>query len=446
MLKKNYNLLDENIFVIFKKFVITSTSGMIMISLYILFDTIFIGQGIGQAGLAALNISIPIYNILFGTGILIGSGSATIMAISLGNKDMKGAQRAYEHSVCLGIITGIVYTFSGLMFIDQIAIFLGASTENMQLVKEYLGIIVSFSWSFVMVYNLAAVVRNDNGPKRAMLAMGIGGITNVIFDYILIFPLEMGMKGAAIATVMSSLVSLVILVWHFIGKHSSLKIKSMKLQQKLAGKILTIGMSSFIIEVSSGIVIFLFNKELLKTLGDIGVSAYSIIANVALMVTAIFSGIAQGVQPIASMNFGARKLDRVYKVRRYGIISAIALGVIFMLIGLIFPKAIIAAFTGEGGKIVDITEEGIKVYFLAFPIIGVNIVVTGFFQSIGQARYAMVFSLLRGIIFAAVGLKILSNMFGTIGIWLTIPVIETLTLVIITGTFLINKTRWNFYS
>jgi putative MATE family efflux protein len=438
-MKRKMNLLEDNILKIFFKYLITSTAGMLMVSLYILFDTIFVGQGLGKEGLAALNISIPVYNLIFGTGILIGTGTATIMSISLGKGNQKKAQAAFNHSIVLGLGIGLIYTVLGLTFLEPLAILLGAGEESLPMVKEYLGVIIAFSWSFLMVYNLSNVVRNDHGPKRVMIAMGAGGITNVIFDYIFIFPMNMGMRGAAIATVMSSLASLIILALHFYKGNSMFKITSLKLQWSLIKGIGAIGVGSFIIEISSGLVIFLFNRELLKLIGDIGVSAYSIIANISLMCVAVFTGIAQGMQPISSINYGAKKLDRVYAVRKLGLAAAIAVGAFFLAFGLTMPRLIVSMFTSETGEIVNITVEGIRYYFIAFPIMGINIIMGSYFQSIGKAKYSTTISLCRGIIFTIVGLKILSYMLGVTGVWVTVPVAEVGTLIIVAMILLRKK-------
>lgn len=440
-MKKGFDLLNGNIFKLFLKFMVTSTSGMIMVSLYVLFDTIFVGQGLGKEGLAALNISIPIYNLLFGTGILIGNGGATVLSINIGRGKEKKAVSAFYHSFILGIVVGAFYSVLGMIFLDKISIFLGASEETLPLVKEYLSAIIPFSWSFVMVYNLAAIVRNDHGPKRAMIAMGLGGLANVVLDYLFIFPLKMGMRGAAIATVISSLVSLAILMQHFYGEHTIFKLKNIRpsLELKMVRKIAEIGIGSFIIEISSGIVIFLFNAELIRQIGDIGVSSYSIIANISLMCVAVFTGIAQGIQPISSVNYGAQKLSRVNTVKRLGLITAAIVGVLFMLLGLTIPQYIIALFTSETGDIVNLTAEGIKYYFIAFPVMGINIVMGGYFQSIEKTKYSTIVSLSRGIIFTSIGLKVMVAILGVTGVWITVPMAEIITFIVIIAILYYEK-------
>lgn len=425
------NISSDGLTKTFIKYVSTSTAGMLMISMYILFDTIFVGQSLGEVGLAALNISIPIYNFLFGTGILIGTGGAIIISIKNGSNDNKSALRVFEHSIMLGALVGIIFSILGYMFLETLVLTLGAGPDNKAMVRDYLGVIMPFSWSFIMVYNLAAIVRNDNGPKRAMIAMGLGGLTNIVFDYIFIFPLNMGIKGAAIATVMSSLVSLLILLWHFIGKHSSFKVNSFRLDKKLSLRIAQTGFPSFIIELSSGLIIYIFNKELIKTLGYIGVSAYSIIANLALMIIAIFNGVSQGIQPIVSYNYGANNLDNVNKVKRYGVTLSLILGLCFLTLGLLIPEFLISLFTSETGEIVEITKLGIRIYFLSFPIAGINVVLNGFLQSIELSKLATFISVLRGIVFNWIGLKVLTTLFDATGIWLTTPTTEILTMFVI---------------
>lgn len=441
MLKTN-DLLTANIYKIFVKYVSTSIIGMIMNSIYILFDTIFIGQSLGKLGLAALNIAIPIYNLLFGIGILIGTGCATIISISVGNKNFQMANKAYDYSFILGTLIGVIFSILGIIFIDKICFFLGASQENFSLVKEYLGVVLPFSWSFIMVYDLTAIVRNDNGPRRAMIAMGLGGLTNVIFDYIFIFPFSMGMRGAAIATVMSSLVSLIILSPHFKGRFPTIRYKSF--DTSLIIRIFKIGVSGFIIELSSGLIIFIFNQELLSLLGDIGVSAYSIIANIGLMATSIFNGISQGIQPIVSINFGAGNIERTYLTRKLGAYVSIFFGLIFLYLGLAYPELLVSAFTSERGDLLSITKYGMKIYFLAFPIIGLNMVLSGYFQSIEKTNYSINISILRGFVLYFICLKLLTAILNSTGIWLTTLVAELITFLIIFILVMIDYKSYNY--
>lgn len=408
----------------FYKYIITSILGMLMFSLYVLFDTIFVGQALGKVGLAALNVSIPIYNLLFGIGLLIGVGSSILISINAGKDKNQLASIAFNHSIVLGVTIGILFSTIGYLFLDHIIVFLGAGGQNKPLAEEYLKIIIPFSWSFIMVYNLSVVVRNDSNPRLSMVAMTFGGFLNIILDYIFIFPLKMGMKGAALATVIASLVSLSILLKHILSKDCTYRLNSLKIDTDSSIKILKMGLPSFVVELSSGILIYIFNKELIQTLGYIGVSAYTIIANISLMIVAIFNGISQGAQPLLSLNYGLGNMEEVSRVRNKSIKLACILGSIFLLIGELFPEFLISLFTNDKGQIVEITKLGIKIYFISFPLAGINIVANGYLQSIGLSRYATIISVLRGVVFNLVGLKLLTMLLGSLGIWITVPITE----------------------
>lgn len=403
-----------------------------MYSMYVLFDTIFIGQRFGELGLSALNISIPIYNLLYGIGLLIGAGGSTVLSTSKGMSDEDSVNRAFEHSIILGLLSGLILTVIGLLFIDEIANFLGASSTNKEFVIEYLIIILFFSTSFIMQYVLSTLVRNDNSPRKAMIAMGIGGISNIVLDYLFIFPLDKGMRGAALATALSSLISVAILLSHFVLKKSSFKFEKIRLQFNLTYRISKIGLSSFITEVTAGLLIFFFNFELLKYYGDIGVSAYSIIANISLMLTSILTGVSLGMQPIISINYGAKKFDRVDKFKKIGVAITVVMGCLFLLIGQLFPERIIYIFTKETGSIIDITIAGIRYYFLAFPFMGFNIPMSGYYQAIEYSRYSTIISTIRGMFSIFILLNILTNIIGSNGIWLTTPIVEVIAFISVT--------------
>lgn len=434
---KKLNLLEDDVKRLFIKYVSTSVLGMITVSLYILFDTIFIGRGIGKEGLTALNISLPVYNLIYGTGMLIGVGGAAAMSISRGEGDEEKAQMFFKSAVTMGAIMGLCYSLLGTIFLEKISLALGATRESLPMVKEYLGVIILFTPFFLMVQNLSSLVRNDKGYKRAMFAAIAGGLTNLIFDYLFIYPLNMGMRGAAIATAMSAMVSVTVLLAHF-NKDNTLRLGFIILDLSTVKRILSIGLSGFIIEISGGLAIYLFNKELLSTIGGIGVASYSIIANCSIICVAIISGIAQGIQPIISINYGGGKKHRVRVSRNLGILSGVLIGILFLVLGLLIPEAIASAFTKEKGHMLTMTIRGIKLYFTAFPFMGVTVILGAYFQAIEKSKYSTFLSLFRGIIFIGVLLKVLPMIFGADGIWLTVPFSELLSLGVI-GVMLLLK-------
>ncbi|MGL6107268.1 MATE family efflux transporter [Romboutsia sp.] len=424
--KKNL-LLKGNINSIFYKYLFNSVLGMLAVSFCILVDTMFIGRGIGSEGLAALNICIPIFNVFNGIGLLFGMGGATALSISIGKGEIEESKKIFSQTILIAIIVGITISVLGVIFTENIGYILGADEKTIYLVKEYLSGVLFLSFSYVLSHTLSSFVRNDHNPKLAMLATSTGGILNIILDYLFIFEFGMGMKGAALATSISSVINILILSTHFLGKKCTLKFVKFKLNSSRLFRTLGNGAPSFIIEVSSGIVIFIFNLALLEMIGDIGVSAYSIIANVALVVAAIFTGISQAIQPIISINFGANQHDRVEKVRKMALTVAFIIGTIFYLIGLIFPTIIVKIFTTETGQILDITVNAIKYYFIAFTVMGLNIVMGSYYQSREYIVASNIISLGRGLIFLMIGVFILPRIFGVNGIWLSSVFAEVVT-------------------
>jgi putative MATE family efflux protein len=443
------DFLKDDITKLFMRFLIPSISGSVMVSMYILFDTIFVGRGVGSAGLAALNISIPIYNVLFAVGLLMGVGGATALSISIGQKNVDKLNDIFTYSVVIALSIGALITIFGSIFIDELICFLGANADNFHLVKEYLGIVIMFSISFIMVNTLAVFIRTDKAPRLAMWSTIVGAITNIVLDAVFIFVFNWGMRGAAIATVMSSVLSLSFLVYfHFIRGNTKLRLVKPKFSPELLKRISLNGTPSFIIEVSSGIVIFAFNGVLDNIVGTIGISAYSIIANISLICVAIFTGVAQAIQPIISVNYGAQKLYRVNKVVKLGLIFAGVFGIIFFATGFLFPKPIVSLFNTDNSELMKITMRGINIYFIGFIIMGLNIVLGAFYQAIEHSIFSMIISVSRGIGFILLGLLILPRAFSVDGVWATVPFAEAATLILVVVFFirvkrLISKNELN---
>ncbi len=430
LLRENTDLLEGDIRRIFLKYLIPSIGGMLGVSLYVLGDTMIIGRGLGSQGLAALNISIPLINVFNGLGLLFGIGGSTALSISRGRKDYKDIDSIFSKSMIMAFILGILITFIRIFFLDDLVYFLGASEDTFQMSKDYLGVLMSFSVMFLLNSALTVFVRNDGSPRLAMISMLSGSIINVILDYIFIIKLKWGMAGGAFATGLSPTIGLIILSYHFISKRNKFNFKFAKPDFKILKRIIANGSSSFVVELSAGIVIFAFNISLSKLVGDIGISAYSIIANLSLILSAIFIGIGQGIQPIVSFNFGADRLNRVYEATRLGVYSALFLGVLFYALGLTFPEFLVSVFIDADKELLDLTVRGIKIYFSGFILMGINITLASFMQSKEYAKTSLVISLSRGFIFIIIMLLFLPELIGIDGIWLTLPLAEFITTLI----------------
>ncbi len=436
---------EDNIIKEFSKYVSLNVISMIGMSFYILADTFFIANGVGSIGLTALNLVLPLWSLVSGIGLMIGMGAGIRYSIQRGKNNEKGANRVFTHAILMGLIIGIIITAIGLIFSYDIVRILGADDIVAPLAGDYLKTLLSFSCIFILNNIVTAFVRNDNEPNLAMIAMIIGSLSNIVLDYIFIFPFKLGMFGAALATGTTPILSLLILSLHFIRKKNNFKVIKCKVNLLDIKTIISLGVPSFITEFSSGIIILLFNFTILGISNNTGVAAYGIIANLALIVISIFTGIAQGIQPIISKSYGEGKIKNTKTIFKYGLITSISLGIGCYFIGFKFSKEIVNLFNSEGDKVLlSMAIEGIKVYFIAFIIMGINIVTTSFFASINEARESFIISIMRGLIVVIPLIISLPKLFGMTGVWLTIPLAEVITLLISIIFYIKYRKRINY--
>ena len=425
------NLLKDNVYKLYFKYFFPTMCAALSTSIYILFDTIFIGQGVGSLGLTALNIALPIYSIYFGTGLLIGIGGSTLMSIEKGREREDKAQKIFTLSFVFGLILAIIYTIVGFVFLEEIAVILGATKEVLPLVKEYMIVVVFGTIPFVMGSILAPFIRADKKKKKAMFAVIFSGVLNIILDYIFVFPLKMGMKGAAIATVFSYTISFLILLTHLLSKNNTLKFKSGFYKLTNVIRIIKCGLPSLFIEVSLGFVIFIFNIQILKIIGDDGVTAYSIISNTGIIAVALFNGISQTIQPLVSINVGANLKDRALIFRKLGLVTALIIGVAFFILCILFPEQIVRVFVKPSKDVLSIAINSIRIYSTAFIIMGVNMVTGAYFQSIELAKESFIIAFSRGLLFVSICVFIFPIFFGINGVWISVPIGEVLTLIVV---------------
>ncbi|GAA0781541.1 MATE family efflux transporter [Hathewaya limosa] len=429
-MQEKIDLLKDDINKLFIKYLTSSVLAAIAISMYIFVDTMFIGIGVGSDGIAALNIAMPIFTVSSSISLMLGIGGASTASVFIGRGQRDKSVKVFNISIYISIILGIIISIFGNIFSKQICVILGASTKILPLVNEYLSILISFSWAFILSVVLGSFIRNDKDPKLVMIATVIGNITNVILDYVFIFIFHWGMKGAVIATVISPIVNLVILCIHFTQKYNTLVLKKISIRFSLILRIFKNGFGTFILEVCRGTLLFMFNKTLMNLGGEIYVSAYGIITNIAYVGTCIFAGIAQCIQPIVSVNFGGKKTDRVYEALKYALFTAISLAIFCYGLLLIFPKDIVGIFTKGNTELINICVKGIRLYFLGYVFCASNVVSLYFLQSIEKAKASIFLSLSSGIIFSSLGLLILVPVLNVSGVWLTVPFAEGITFII----------------
>lgn len=422
----------------FARYVSLNVLSMLGLSLYILADTYFIANSVGSEGIVALNIILPAYSLIDGLGLMLGIGGATRFSIAHGEGQPEKGSGIFSKMFCIGLSLGILFTLAGILAPGLFCSVLGAAPDILPLASEYFRTMLYFSPAFLSNSILIAFVRNDGAPNLATAAMLTGSISNIFLDYLLMYPLGLGMFGAALATGVSPVISLCILSLHFLGKRNSFSLTLPKWRGQETLPSIAAGIPSLITSLSSGLLILLFNKVLLGLSGNTAVAAYSIISNIALVCIAIFNGVSQGVQPLLSRSYGAGETRKIIKLFFGAAGTCFGFGIIFFLCGLLFPDFMIAAFNRDSDEALrQIAGTGIPLYFLSFLLAGVNIVCSSLFACTSQPRAALTLSLLRGCIAVVPLILLFAYLFGLNGVWLSVPTAELLTFLL--GVFFIRK-------
>lgn len=414
----------------FIRYVALNVCGMIGLSCYILADTFFVSRGLGANGLAALNLAIPVYSFVHGCGLMLGMGGATKYSIcraqtEFGNKKRTDANAVYVHTLCTVAFFAVIFMLTGIFFSGRLAALLGADEKIFDMTQTYLRVILLFAPAFMANDSLLCFVRNDGNPRLAMAAMLTGSLSNIVLDYIFIFPLHMGIFGAVLATGFAPVIGLGVLSGHWITKQNQFRWERVKPSGRLVGMVFSLGLPSLVTEVASGIVMIIFNTIILGLQGNIGVAAYGVVANLSLVVISVYTGISQGIQPIISRLYGYGDRRKAGRILYYAIGSMLIVsGCIYLLFWTAAPQ-IVAVFNSERNMLMQqIAETGLKIYFTAIPFAGFNIILSTYFTSTEKALPAQAVSLSRGLILIIPLAFLLSAVFQMAGVWLSYPLTE----------------------
>lgn len=420
-MKENHYLKE------FFKYASLNVLGMIGLSCYILADTFFISSGLGADGLTALNLAIPVYSFIHGSGLMLGMGGATKYSIYKSQKKQNNMNIMFTNTLYMFGILALIFVFAGLFLSGRIAALMGADTAVFAMTNTYLKVILLFAPAFMLNDILICFVRNDGNPRITMTAMLTGSLSNVLLDYIFIFPLKMGIFGAVLATGLAPLISMGILSSHMRKKKNQFHIMKARPAPAAGRSILSLGIPALITEVSSGIVIIVFNIIILGLLDNVGVAAYGIIANLSLVVISIYTGISQGIQPLISRAHGAHDAANVKRILGYAMTAAVVLSCVFYLVIFFCADPIAAVFNSENNrKLQAIAVSGLKLYFTAVWFAGFSIILSVYFTSVETPIPAHIISLLRGLILIVPAAFLLSGLWGITGVWLAFPVTELL--------------------
>lgn len=412
----------------FSKYAFLNILGMIGLSCYILADTYFISARLGAPGLAALNLVLPVYSCIHASGLMIGIGGATRYALDGGAEGK--APAVFGRTAGLGLLFGLVCVLVGLTLHRPIVHGLGAYGEMEPLADVYLQTILCFAPLFVLNNIVLAFVRNDGSPQLSMCAMLTGSFSNILLDYLFMYPLEMGMFGAALATGLAPAISLTVLSIHFVKGPGRLLPRLSLPGFRTVKDCGRLGGAAFVNEMSSGVVLFVFNRVILNISGETGVAAYGVVANLALVAMSIFTGLCQGSQPLISRFHGLGDDHREKAVRRYALVSSFVLGSAVTVLALCFPVQLTALFNSAGdAQLAQIAERGIRLYFLGFPLAGINLAAAICLAASEHGTFSFTLALARGCVVILPVTLILSGILGMDGVWLSFPVTEAITLV-----------------
>ena len=415
----------------FLKFVIPSVVSMLVFNLYTMVDGIYVARFVGEHALSAVNISMPYINFIFAFSILFSIGTSTVVAIYRGENNLDEANRVFSiNTIVLGI-SAIVITLLAYFNLDTLASFLGASKITMPYVKDYLGIIVWFSFFFIVSYSLEVLVKTDGFPKLTTTAIAIGAITNIVMDYVLVVLCHMGISGAAIATGLSQVLTFGVFFYHFIKRKGSIHWIKCSLDLSIYKRILPIGTADFMNELSAGFIVFVFNHAILKYIGDDGIVTYTIITYIYNIVMMTFTGISQGMQPLVSFYRGKKEPKTCALFLRYGFISTLLTSIVSLAICLIGTPLLVSIFLNPAtGDLFTSSVQAFREYSLCYLVIGYNIVASGYFAANEQSRYSFTISVLRGFIMIALSVFIMGYLFQGDGIWYATFVCEAITLLV----------------
>ncbi|MCD1147282.1 MATE family efflux transporter [Peptoniphilus sp. KCTC 25270] len=423
-------------------YVSRNVMGMIALSCYILADTFFVAQALGTNGLTALNLAITMFAFMNALGLMLGVGGASRYSILLGKDQPEKAKGVFSSVVKFGFGISLIFVIFGMFFSEEVARFLGADEYTFDMVSLYLKTIWCFAPLFICNYIFNAFVRNDGNPNLAMMALLVGSFTNIVLDYIFLFPLKMGIFGAAFATSIAPLVGLLILSRHFWGK--GFGFLKEKFQWKIIPDAISLGSSAFIIEISSGFTLMVFNFVILDLLGNAGVAAYGIVANIALVAISIFNGVGQGIQPLVSYEYGRRNDLQLKGILKLGYISSIGIALFLYLISIGFVEPIVSWFNSESNEVVEkLATQGIFIYFLGFFFAGINSVSAMYLSSSERPRPAFLISLGRGIVIIVPMVLFLSRWFQIEGVWWSYVATEGLVTLLLVLGFLLGKGQGN---
>lgn len=438
---RSNSLGEEKISRLLWNFSLPAITGMVVNAFYNVIDSIFVGRGVGEIGLAAVTIAFPVMIVLMGLGMLVGVGAAAVISLRLGEKKEQEAERILGNAFTLSMIFSIAFTTGVLLFLDPILIVLGAAPEVLPYARDFTKVIVLGSIFMYVGFGLNNIVRAEGNPKMAMSTTLISAGLNIVLNPLFIFTFNLGISGSALATVVSQGVSSGWILTYFLRGKSRLKLRkgNFALDKKIVLSIFKIGMSPFLMQIASSMTTVLFNFTLLRYSGELAVASIGIINRIGMLMLMPIMGISQGLQPIIGYNYGAGNYSRVIKALKMAIYAATLFSTLGFLAIQIFDKEIIMLFNNNP-ELVLLGSEAMRINLCMLPVIGFQIIGANYFQAVGKAGYAIVLSMSRQLLILIPLLLLLPMILGLNGVWLASP-ISDFSAALLTGLFLFWELR-----
>lgn len=419
--------MQQNIKKSFTKYVSQNILGMLGVSCYIIADTFFISLAEGADGITVLNLTIPVYGLIFAIGSMIGIGAATKFTI-LRAQGREEADNYFSASLFWALLIGSLFILIGLFAPHHILRLMGGDEQMVALGIPYLRIFLLFTPFFMSNYIFTAFIRNDNDPSLAMTATMASSLFNVVFDYVFMFPMKMGLAGAALATAVSPMLSILICSTHFLKKSNTIQFRKCLPSVKLLAQSCKLGVPAFIGEFSSSVTTTVFNFLILRLAGNTGVAAYGVVCNFALVATAIFNGIAQGSQPLLSEYYGRNDNRSLKTIFRMGMLTALLAAVLIYAAVFCWTDQMVALFNRENSvALAQYAYRGLRIYFTGFLFAGINIVGAGYLSSTDHAGEAFGVSLSRGVVAIVASSVVMAYFLGFTGVWMSFTAAEMIT-------------------
>lgn len=420
------DLIKSDIKTVYRKYLAASLAGSVVMSIYSFIDTIAIGQSEGPLGAASMAVINPLFSVIVFFALLCGVGGAVLYGNARGQGKEEKANALFTAAVALmAALTVILWLVFGL-FHDPLLTAFGADENLLPKVMEYAGLIIAFIPAFIIPIFLGTFIRNDGAPGLAMAAVITGGCVNIFGDWFFVFPLGMGMRGAALATVLGTVVQMLVMCAHFFTKKCTLKLVKPNHILPAVRQTLVIGFSASVLELGMAILAVIINNRIMRYGDTNDLAVYGVVATIAALFQALYGGVGQAIQPIVSANCGAGFKDRIRETWKRSVGTVLLMGFVFALLGELFPKAIINLFVEATPEVLDAAPGVMRPYFIMFLFAGINVLATYHMQSILRGNVAIFTAIMRSVVLSGALVMIMPVFMGIMGVWIALPVTDAI--------------------